>query len=94
MVAGPQDSYKEKTHSGGSSTLSVNITDTNTATCGTILITGDVFGVLFQDIWIYQVELGQVSLCTSHMLLSHSRKGNVLQECHEHFSEENFVLVS
>lgn len=90
MVVGPQESCSQKTGNGGSSSLGVHITEANPATCGTILITADVFGVLFQDIWIYQAELSQVSLCTLHMLQSHSRKGNVLQGCHKHSPKEKF----
>lgn len=43
-----------------------------------------------KHIWIYQVELSQVSLRTNHMLQSRRRNRNVLQETCEYFPEEKF----
>lgn len=79
-VVGPWESCNS-----GSPVLCVDcIEEPKASPHGIILITSVVFGVLFQDVWIYQGELSQVSLWPSHLLRSHSRKSNVLRECCKH----------
>lgn len=58
IVVGPRESYNS-----GSPVLCANcIEEPKASARGIFLITSVVFGVLFQDVWIYQGELSQVSL--------------------------------
>ena len=89
VVVGPWESYNS-----GSPVLCANcIEEPKASARGIILITSVVFGVLFQDVWIYQGELSQVSLWPSHLLQSHSRKSNVLRECCKHPSQRKTQVL-